>query len=173
MIGIGEPAPWFLAAKDAGQVVQFDELGGRHLVLLFFGHATSPVVEAFAEIERCPLFDGDHALCVSVSSRREYFSEGTVPRSRAGHLHLLDERAQSAQRYGLTPLARPVAFILSPALQVFDRPFCESLTNLYDEAGGREIGVIEREGEVLKHFNPEFRKRLDHYITDAPTIIRC
>jgi hypothetical protein len=214
MIGIGEPAPWFLAAKDAGETVQFDELGGRYLVLFFFGHAARPVVEALAEIERCPLFDGDRALCVAVGGRREDFSEGTMPQSHAGHLYLLDEAGQGTQRYGLAPPVRPVAFILSPALQVrdvvalndpgvfaahirstltslltnndgesnapilivpqiFDTPLCERLKKLYDEAGGREIGAIEREGEALKRFNPEFRKRLDHYIADEPTISCC
>lgn len=214
MIGVGEPAPWFLAAKDAGEMVHFDELGGRHIVLFFFGQATPPVVEALAEIEQCPLFDGDRALCVAVGNRRRDFSKGLLPQNRAGHLYLLDRQGDSAQRYGLASSAQPVAFILSPALQVrdvvvlnepgvfaahirstltslltnddreshapvlivpqiFDRPFCERLINLYDEAGGREIGAIERNGEALTSFNPEFRKRLDHYLVDEPTIVRC
>lgn len=214
MIGVGEPAPWFLAAKDAGEMVHLDELGGRYLVLFFFGHAAPPVVEALAQIERCPLFDGDRALCVAVGNRREDFSEGALPQSRAGHLYLLDGQSQGTLRYGLTPPVRPVVFILSQALQVidvvalndpsvftahisstltsllttndgesnapvlivpqiFDRPLCERLINLYDEAGGREIGAIERKGEALKRFNPEFRKRLDYYIADEPTVIRC
>ncbi|MDA9528466.1 hypothetical protein ACM42_08485 [Bradyrhizobium sp. CCBAU 25338] len=213
VLGIGEPAPWFLAAKDAGEMVHFDELGGRYLVLLFFGQAAPPVSEALAEIERCPLFDGDRALCVAVSNRREDFSESAL-QSRAGHLYLWDRQGDGIQRYGLTPPVQPVAFILSPAMQVidvvtlndpsvffahihstltlllsnndwegnapvlivpqiFDRPLCERLINLYDEAGGREIGAIERKGEALKHFNPEFRKRLDYYIADEATVIRC
>jgi hypothetical protein len=89
-VKVGEPAPWFLAAKDGSEMVAFDELGGRYLVLFFFGHAVPPVVEALAEIERCPLFDGDHALCVAVGNRREDFSEGALPKSRPGHLYLLD-----------------------------------------------------------------------------------
>jgi hypothetical protein len=214
VIGVGEPAPWFLAAKDTGEMVHFDELGGRHLVLFFFDHAAPPVVEALAAIERCPLFDGDRALCVAVGNRREDFSEGVLPQSRAGHLYLLDGQGNGTRRFGLTSPVQPVAFILSPALQVsdvvalndpsvfaahirstltssltnndgesnapvlivpqvFDRPLCERLINLYDEAGGREIGAIEREGEALKRFNPEFRKRLDYYVVDEPTIIRC
>jgi 2OG-Fe(II) oxygenase superfamily len=213
VIGVGEPAPWFLAAKDTGEIVHFDELGGRYLVAFFFDHAAPLVVEALAEIERCPLFDGNRALFVAVSNRREDFSEGALPKNRAGHLYLLDAQGHSTRRYGLTSPAQPVAFILSPALQVsdvvalndpnafaacisstltslltnnretnapvlivpqvFDRPLCERLINLYDEAGGREIGAIEREGEALKRFNPEFRKRLDYYVVDESAVIRC
>lgn len=214
MIGVGEPAPWFLAAKDAGEMVHFDELGGRHLVLFFFSYVTPPVVEALAEFERCPLFDGDRALCVAVGNRLEDFSEGALPQSRAGHLYLLDGQGDGTRRYGLTPQSQPAAFILSPALQIsdvmelddpaafashirstlasllaknegesgapvlivpqiFDRSLCERLIDLYNEAGGREIGTVERNGEALKRFNPEFRKRLDYYIADEPTVIRC
>ncbi|MDE2329454.1 MAG: 2OG-Fe(II) oxygenase [Bradyrhizobium sp.] len=57
--------------------------------------------------------------------------------------------------------------------EIFDRSLCEHLIKLYDESGGREIGVIERGGEPLKRFNPNFRKRLDYYVTDQPTIARC
>ena len=183
-------------------------------MLFFFGHATPPVVEALAQIERCPLFDGDRALCVAVGNRPEDFGEGALPQSRVGHLYLLDGQGHGTLRYGLTSPVRPVAFVLSPAMQVidvvalndpslfaahirstltslltnndwessapvlivprvFDRPLCERLINLYDETGGREIGAIERKGEALKRFNPEFRKRLDYYIADEQAVIRC
>ncbi|MDE2329455.1 MAG: hypothetical protein KGK16_01515 [Bradyrhizobium sp.] len=89
MVGVGEPAPWFIAAKDGRETVQFDELGGRYLVLFFFGHATPPIVETLAELERCPLFDGDRALCVAVGDRREDFvGGGSIPQSHAGYLSL-------------------------------------------------------------------------------------
>lgn len=214
MIGVGEPAPWFLAAKDAGEMVHFDELGGRYLLLFFFGHAAPPVVEVLAEFERCPLFDGDRALCVAVGNRREDFSDGALPQSRAGHLYVLDGQGNGTRRYGLTAQSQPVAFILSPAMQIsdvvelndakgfaahisstltsllanndgesnapvlivpqiFDRSLCKRLIDLYNEAGGREIGTVERNGEALKRFDPGFRKRLDYYIVDEPTVIRC
>jgi hypothetical protein len=195
-------------------MIHFDELGGRYLVLFFFGQATPPVVEALAEFERCPLFDGDRALCVAVGNRREDFSGGALPQSRAGHLCLLDRQGEGTRRYGLTPQSTPVAFIISPALQIkdvvelndpaafaaqtrsklaslladneresnapvltvpqiFDPSLCERLIELYNEAGGREIGTVERNGEALKRFDPEFRKRLDYYVADEPTVIRC
>ncbi len=213
MISVGEPAPWFLSAKHTGEVVHFDELGGRYLVAFFFDQASPPVAEALAEIERCPLFDGNRALFVAISNRREDFSAGALPENRAGQLYLVDEKGLGMRRYGLTSPTQPVAFILSPALQVldvvalndpgafaahigsalasllasnressapvlivpqvFDRPLCERLINLYDEAGGREIGTIERAGEAFNQFNPAFRKRLDHYVVDEPAVERC
>jgi peroxiredoxin len=73
-------------------------------------------------------------------------------------------------------LANPPSAQAAPVLvvpQVFDRGFCRRLVDLYDEAGGREIGAIENHGKVLEQFDPKFRKRLDYYITDKHTLQRA
>jgi peroxiredoxin/predicted 2-oxoglutarate/Fe(II)-dependent dioxygenase YbiX len=57
--------------------------------------------------------------------------------------------------------------------QVFDRPFCARLIELYEAAGGREIGVIETGGRIVEHFDPTFRKRLDWHIADQQAVERC
>lgn len=54
--------------------------------------------------------------------------------------------------------------------QVFDRDFCRRLVELYDAAGGREIGAIESKGKIVAQFDPKFRKRFDYYISDDQTV---
>jgi predicted 2-oxoglutarate/Fe(II)-dependent dioxygenase YbiX/peroxiredoxin len=57
--------------------------------------------------------------------------------------------------------------------RVFDRDFCRRLTDLYEAAGGREIGAIEKEGKIVERFHQQFRKRFDYYITDEAAVHRC
>ncbi|MBF9232799.1 2OG-Fe(II) oxygenase [Microvirga alba] len=96
------------------------------------------------------------------------------------------------QIVGIVPLTEPTAFaeqVVSllrehsgkPAFQnapvlivpqVFDRSLCAQLIELYEAAGGREIGAIENKGEVVQQFDPKFRKRLDHYISDEDALQR-
>jgi peroxiredoxin len=57
--------------------------------------------------------------------------------------------------------------------RVFEAPFCRRLIDLYEAAGGREIGVIENKGQIVERFDPAFRKRLDYYIADSDTLQEC
>ncbi|MCK1607131.1 2OG-Fe(II) oxygenase [Bradyrhizobium sp. 166] len=87
----------------------------------------------------------------------------------------------------ILPLTEPVAFIgqvvsrltellanppvpqNAPVLvvpQVFGPAFCRRLIDLYDATGGREIGLIEHQGNILERTDTNFRKRLDYYISD-------
>ncbi|MCK1313547.1 MULTISPECIES: 2OG-Fe(II) oxygenase [unclassified Bradyrhizobium] len=54
--------------------------------------------------------------------------------------------------------------------QVFDPLFCRKLVDLHEANGGREIGVVENEGKIVRRFDPTFRKRLDHYIVDEDAL---
>jgi predicted 2-oxoglutarate/Fe(II)-dependent dioxygenase YbiX len=56
--------------------------------------------------------------------------------------------------------------------QVFDRAFCRQLVDLYEATGGREIGLVENEGKIVERTDPEFRKRLDYYISDDHALQR-
>jgi predicted 2-oxoglutarate/Fe(II)-dependent dioxygenase YbiX/peroxiredoxin len=57
--------------------------------------------------------------------------------------------------------------------QIFDRAFCGHLIDLYESAGGREIGSIENDGKVVESFDQKFRKRLDWHISDEPALQRA
>jgi peroxiredoxin len=224
-LSVGEPAPWFSAetVSDRPSTVAFDELAGRHIVLFFFGTSVRPdvaeVLSAFAR--RDDLFDHKRALLVGISNDPIDFVRGCVHRNRPGQLFCLDSSGRAAKQYGLANSSaavaaeaiRPVAFIVSPALQiveivpladpagfierivsllnelpakspnaqcapvlivprVFDHAFCRDLIDLYEAAGGREIGAVESHGKIDERFDPKFRKRLDYYISDDRALQR-
>lgn len=73
-------------------------------------------------------------------------------------------------------LAQPRRMASAPVLvvpHVFDHDFCARLVDLYDAAGGREIGQIESDGKIVERFDPGFRKRLDWYISDDAALRRA
>ncbi|MGY3457324.1 peroxiredoxin [Bradyrhizobium sp. LM3.4] len=70
-------------------------------------------------------------------------------------------------------LASPPNSQTAPVLiipQVFDPLFCRKLINLHAANGGREIGLVENEGKIVRRFDPTFRRRLDHYIVDEDAL---
>jgi peroxiredoxin len=70
-------------------------------------------------------------------------------------------------------LASPPLVANAPVLvvpRVFDRAFCHKLIDLYESAGGREIGFIESDGKIVERFDPKFRKRLDWHISYEPIV---
>lgn len=73
-------------------------------------------------------------------------------------------------------LASPPSGQNAPVLiapHVFDAAFCRRLIDLYETAGGREIGAIENKGQMVERFDPAFRKRLDYYIADGDALQTC
>ncbi|SPP93920.1 2OG-Fe(II) oxygenase [Bradyrhizobium vignae] len=220
----GEPAPWFPATtvSEPSETVAFDELAGRYIVLFFLASAARPdVAEILAALKRREdLFDGQRALLVGITNDPDDFEKQRL-QNDAGQLFLHDSTGLAATRYGLADPAcvtsdtiSPVAFILSPALQIidivhltettrfldsvtslvadllaqppvaqnapvlivpriFDRDFCERLIQLYEAAGGREIGSIENRETIIERFDPQFRKRLDYYVSDESALRRA
>jgi peroxiredoxin len=224
-LNVGEPAPWFSAAGESNRsdAVMLDELAGRYIVLFFFGTAARPdVAEVLASFgDRKDLFDDKHSLFVGISNDPSDFSQGRVRQRDPAQFILLDSGGVATRQYvsavsvagQVLPAIRPIAFVLSPALQIveivelvepatfvervalvlnerlatspgtqnapvlvvpriFDRSFCSQLIDLYERTGGREIGSIEHGGKAVEQFDPRFRKRLDWYISDEPTVRR-
>jgi predicted 2-oxoglutarate/Fe(II)-dependent dioxygenase YbiX len=220
-ISIGEPAPWFLAQEghDPGRQVAFDELAGRHIVMLcFMTPAHQNVLDALSLLRaRTDLFNANRALLVTFADDAAASFRGHLSPQHASEKFLWDARGSSLQRYlapksadqGEEPIA--LAYIMSPSLQileiiecrrpvpfvekivsrlerflaqpladvrppvlevanVFDRAFCHRLVELYDQSGGRQIGAVEQDGQIVEKFNPLFRKRLDYYIADGAAL---
>lgn len=131
-LSAGEPAPWFPGAirNHQGDAVSFDELAGRHIVLFFFGSAARPdinqVIANFGN--RNDLLDGKRALFVGISNDPDDFNQGRVRPTHDGQRFLLDSTGIAAKQYGLAkpdsvvmpPAISPLAFILSPALQIME-----------------------------------------------------
>ena len=130
-LSVGEPAPWFSAiGSNDRNTVAFDEFAGRHIVLFFFGSAARPAVaEVLAEFERHKdLFDYKRALFLGISNDPGDFNEGRVRPQYAGQIYLWDTDGTAAKQYHVSALdtevsvstIRPVAFILSPTLQILE-----------------------------------------------------
>jgi predicted 2-oxoglutarate/Fe(II)-dependent dioxygenase YbiX/peroxiredoxin len=130
--GVCEPAPWFSAATGSSHAdtITFDELAGRYIVLFFFGTAARPdVAGALAALgHHNDLFDGKRALLLGISNDPDDFNQGRVRQQYTGQLFLLDSSGRAAKQYGVANPAttvvaaaiRPVAFIVSPALQILE-----------------------------------------------------
>ncbi|WP_298422770.1 2OG-Fe(II) oxygenase [Rhodoblastus sp.] len=123
-LNIGDPAPWFAATAGIDPTpVAFDELAGCSILLFFFGSAGRPdIAAAVSSIDpQGAIFDGERSLFVGVSNDPNDFVSGRL-RGRAGQIYLLDANGAAAARYGIaaTPVSplRPIAFLLSPALQI-------------------------------------------------------
>ena len=131
-LSVGEPAPWFSAATVSNRldIVSFDELAGRYIVLFFFGNAARPdVAEALAAFgRRNDLFDYERALLLGVSDDPDGFNQELVRQDHTGQLFLWDSDGIAAKQYGVSEPAtaevpaaiRPVAFILGPTLQIIE-----------------------------------------------------
>jgi predicted 2-oxoglutarate/Fe(II)-dependent dioxygenase YbiX len=123
-LAVGDPAPWFSMGARS-----FDEMAGRHIVLLFCGGpGPFQIAQAITELERhADRFDGEHAslVCIGASER-----EPSRAAARAGLHEFADPEGTVAALYGVAPttpmadarpaLAAPVAFVLSPTLQVLE-----------------------------------------------------
>ena len=120
-LNIGEPAPWFSAAcSNNNEVIAFDELAGRYIVLFFFGRADRPdVAEALDAIGRYnDLFDGKRSLFLGISNDPNDLSHARVCNQHIGQLFLRDSNGVAAERYGVA--TNPVAFFVSPSLQIVE-----------------------------------------------------
>lgn len=70
MLMPGDPAPWFMTRSTANPEFHFDTVGGRYLVLCFFGSAADPGGRrVLDDIERNhDRFDGENVLFFGVST---------------------------------------------------------------------------------------------------------
>ncbi len=131
-LSVGEPAPWFNAATGGNHrnTIAFDEFAGRYIVLFFFNSAARPdVAEVLAEFEHHNnLFDYKRTLFLGISNDLSDFSQGRVHPHHPGTIYLWDidgaatkqYAAASADTAGDPSKVRPIAFILSPALQILE-----------------------------------------------------
>jgi len=130
-LNVGEPAPWFSAVTGTspGSTIAFDELAGRYIVLFFLDSAARPAVaEVLAALaRRDDLLNHQRGLLVGISNDPDDFQQPRVRQRPAGQLLLWDLNNNVAKRYGVTepaaagsPAIRPVAFMLSPTLQIIE-----------------------------------------------------
>jgi len=120
---VGEPAPWFQCRTPSRERFVFDSVGGRYIVLAFFGSAAHPeTAELMRHIESFRERFNDVDLCffgvsVDPDDERTHELRDSVP----GVRYFWDfDRAISAQYGAVSPEGgyRPITYVLDPLLRV-------------------------------------------------------
>lgn len=126
---VGDHAPWFRQRSTSNPSYAFDTVGGRYIVLCFFGsagHADGQRRLAFAAEERA-LFDDVRAAFFGVSVDPLDESTGRVRESLPGVRHFWDADRTVSRLFGALPVEvadggaeafRPRWVLLNPNLQV-------------------------------------------------------
>jgi len=102
-LGVGEAAPWFRAAVLGGsRTYAFDTVGGRAVLLLFFGSAGhAEAASALASmLKQRRLFDDSHAAFFGVSVDPADAAEGRIRQQLPGLRFFLDYDRAISRAYG-------------------------------------------------------------------------
>jgi len=130
-LAVGEPAPWFRQRNTSNPDYAFDTVGGRYVVMCFFGSARDAAGQAalaFAHKHRA-MFDDDRMCFFGISLDPEDEQTGRVREDLPGIRHFWDFDGTVSQLYGALPnplpeqqsstlAARRIWIVLDPALSV-------------------------------------------------------
>ncbi len=127
---IGMAAPWFSAPTPRNPHFTFSSLGGRWILLHFFGDSRVPQSTKFlAALAEKPFdFGDDHFVSFGVTYRQRDLEDAAVQRAFPERRVFLDEDFEIARRYGLTKTVAEIEggpyrarwFLLDPTLRVYD-----------------------------------------------------
>jgi peroxiredoxin/predicted 2-oxoglutarate/Fe(II)-dependent dioxygenase YbiX len=104
-LGVGEAAPWFRApVVDGAADYVFDTVGGRIVLMLFFGTAANPAcAAALAAVEdRRALFDDKSACFFGVTVDKTDAAQGRVRSQLPGIRFFLDHDRAVSRAFGAT-----------------------------------------------------------------------
>jgi predicted 2-oxoglutarate/Fe(II)-dependent dioxygenase YbiX/peroxiredoxin len=101
----GEPAPWFRQHCTSGADFCFDTIGGRYIVLCFFGSAGQAHAQAAvaAVLGQQQWFDDVHASFFGVSNDPADRQTGRVTEKLPGYRCFWDFDGRIARQYGILP----------------------------------------------------------------------
>ena len=108
---VGDHAPWFRQRSTSNPAYAFDTVGGRYIVLCFFGsagHADGQRRLAFAAEERA-LFDDVRASFFGVSVDPLDETSGRVGEALPGIRHFWDDDRTVSRLFGALPMYKRVA----------------------------------------------------------------
>ena len=124
----GEPAPWFTADRlGADKGFAFHKLGGKHVLLLFFGSAgQAATAAALAEVARAErLFDNVRAVFFGVSVDPQDVTGKRISGAKPTINFFLDPMQDVSRMYGAAAAEhghyRPYWLLLDPLLRVVGR----------------------------------------------------
>ncbi|MGD9923986.1 MAG: 2OG-Fe(II) oxygenase [Pseudorhodoplanes sp.] len=101
----GDPAPWFYQRSLSNPRYAFSSVGGRYVVLCFFGSAADPLGRAAldAVIEHRPVFDDSNICFFGISADAGDESENRITEMLPGIRYFLDYDLAIARQYGAAP----------------------------------------------------------------------
>ena len=124
-LSLGEPAPWFRQRSTVNPDFVFDTVGGRYIVLCFFGSAGDAAAQDALAFCRSPrsLSDDDRMTFFGVSTDPEDESSGRLQSSSPDIRHFWDSDGLVSRLYGALPTTgtgplSPKWVVLNPGLQV-------------------------------------------------------
>jgi peroxiredoxin/predicted 2-oxoglutarate/Fe(II)-dependent dioxygenase YbiX len=127
LLEAGDPAPWFKQACTSNPAFNFDTVGGRYVVLCFFGTASDEAGRAMLSLvdEERDLFDDSKIAFFGVSVDPEDQSAGRVEESLPGVRYFWDFDGAVGRLYGAVDAeaeqieqVRRFWVILDPTLRV-------------------------------------------------------
>jgi peroxiredoxin/predicted 2-oxoglutarate/Fe(II)-dependent dioxygenase YbiX len=101
----GDPAPWFYQRSATNPRYAFDTVGGRYLVLCFFGSASDAHSQAAITtvMKEASLFDDTQASFFGVSNDRTDESQTRLKEHYPGYRYFYDFDGSIGVRYGALP----------------------------------------------------------------------
>jgi peroxiredoxin/predicted 2-oxoglutarate/Fe(II)-dependent dioxygenase YbiX len=128
MLGVGDPAPWFVQRSTSSPDYHFSTAAGRYIVLCFFGTCADAAGRGMLNIvsEQRALFDDDKIAFFGVSNDAADESTGRVKERLPGVRHFWDFDCSVAKLYGSAPdqvtdqqvHIRRLWFVLDPTLRI-------------------------------------------------------
>lgn len=126
----GDPAPWFAQRSLSNPNYVFDSVGGRYIVLCFFGTAGDATGRAAIDaVSDMPtFFNGNKGCFFGVSLDPEDEKQQRIAERFPGYQFFLDYDGRVSDMYGVTPVDQPLGenfkglrrlwVILDPTLRV-------------------------------------------------------
>ena len=123
MLSMGDPAPWFVARSTVNPKFVFDTVGGRYIILTFFGSAANPASRRILnDIEQNQhRFDVENALFFGVSTDPDDEAQQRVRQQFQGIIYFWDFDLAVSRLYEVAAKEgqayQPQSIILSPSLR--------------------------------------------------------
>lgn len=142
----GDPAPWFMQRCTSSPQFNFDTVGGRYVLLCFFGTSRAELSRQRLGwmLKHRALFDDDRLAFFGVSVDAADEASGQLREMLPGVRHFWDTDRRICRSYGALPVEAPTSgdesfqpmwVLLNPNLQVRQvLPF--------DADGGQDLGAL-------------------------------
>ena len=170
---IGRVAPMFSAPTDVNEQFAFTIMGGRWVLLLFFGSLLDPVGQAADRaVRQSRLFDDQAASYFGVSNDPDDRRVRGLKSASRGRRYFYDDARELAGLYGVIEegAVRPTAILLDRALRVVTVTGAENIEglltdlqqHLIDEAASQALSYAPVL-TVPRIFEPELCEELIAY----------